>query len=69
MKNVRSWILICIAVVLGYVVVAVVSVMLIGLFDEHVNNDKVFSIIGPAFQMVIGAFVGFFARDALEKVP
>lgn len=47
-----------IVVSLAAICVAVVFVMLYGLFDEKVNNDKIFSIIGPAFQTVVGAFVG-----------
>jgi hypothetical protein len=44
---------------LALVMFSVVAVMLIGLFDERVDNDKIFAIIRPAFQMIVGCFVGF----------
>ena len=43
------------------VMVAVIAVLLIGLFDERVDNDKIFAILGPAFQTIIGCFVGLLA--------
>jgi hypothetical protein len=35
-----------------------VGAMLIGLFDNDVNNDKIFEVITPAFQTIIGGFIG-----------
>lgn len=43
---------------LALVMVAVISVMLVGLFDSRVDNGKVFEILGPAFQTIVGCFVG-----------
>ena len=40
------------------VVVSMVGAMLIGLFDNDVNNDKIFEVITPAFQTIIGGFIG-----------
>ena len=37
---------------------SVIGVMLIGLFDDHVNNDKIFDILSPAFSAVTGALIG-----------
>lgn len=47
-----------VATTLGLVLVAVIGVLLIGLFNPAVDNDKIFAILGPGFQTVIGAFVG-----------
>lgn len=47
-----------VVITLAAILVAVISVMLIGLFDPIVDNKEVFAIIGPAFQTVVGAFVG-----------
>lgn len=52
---------------LSAVIVAVVGVLLVGLFDEKVDNKAVFAIIGPAFQTIIGAFVGFLSALAIRK--
>jgi hypothetical protein len=35
-----------------------VFVLLFGLFDDKVNNDKVFEVLGPAFSTIVGALVG-----------
>jgi undecaprenyl pyrophosphate phosphatase UppP len=40
------------------VVLGMVSSMLIGLFDNDVSNDKIFEAITPAFQTIIGGFIG-----------
>lgn len=56
--NVLNWILKVTVGTLSVIVVAVVSVLLIGMFDDKVDNQEIFSIIGPAFNTVIGAFVG-----------
>lgn len=44
---------------LAYVIVAVVTVLLIGLFDARVDNGKIFEIISQTFSMIVGAFVGY----------
>lgn len=56
-----------VTVTLAIVIVAVVAVMLYGLFDRGVDNKDIFAIIGPAFQTVVGAFVGILGGRALEK--
>ena len=53
-----TWIFKVTITTLSAVILCVVVVMMFGLFDENVNNDKVFEIIGPAFNTVVGAFVG-----------
>jgi len=37
---------------------AMVAVMLIGLFHGKVNNDKVFEMLSPAFQTIVEGFIG-----------
>jgi hypothetical protein len=51
------------ALTLGSVMLTVVTMMLIGLFlpNSVVDNNEIFKIIGPAFSMIVGAFVGAFA--------
>lgn len=52
-----------ISFVLGLIMISVVLVMMVGLFvpNETVDNNEIFKIIGPAFSMIVGAFVGAFA--------
>lgn len=54
---------------LAMIMVAVVVVLLAGLFNPEVDNKAVFAIIGPAFQTVVGAFVGLLSGKALSNGP
>jgi hypothetical protein len=64
---------------LAAVILVVVIAMVAGMFvsDEIVSSDKVFEIIGPAFNTIVGAFVGLLgglslnanARDAKPAEP
>jgi len=47
-----------VTVTLAAILVSVVVVLLVGLFDPIVDNKAIFAIIGPAFQTVVGVFVG-----------
>lgn len=59
----QLWVLKVMALTLASVMVSVVLVLLIGIFmpNDQVDNNEIFKILGPAFSMVIGAFVGSFA--------
>lgn len=59
--KIQLWVLRVMSVTLSSVLVSTVIVMLASLFNPAVNNDEIFKIIGPAFSMVVGAFVGSFA--------
>jgi hypothetical protein len=67
MTNVTNWILKTTVGTLAIIVVAVVVVLMGGLFNPTVDNDKIFEIIGPAFSTVIGAFVGLLGGISLNK--
>ena len=63
-------------VTLACVVLVVVAALVVGLFapNDVVDSDKVFEIVGPAFNMVIGAFVGLLGglslnANARDKKP
>lgn len=43
---------------LAFVIVAMVLVLLAGLFDGRVDNKLIFPIIGPAFSGIVGYFIG-----------
>jgi hypothetical protein len=55
---------------LGVIMMSVVLMMLIGLFfpNDMIDNNEIFKIIGPAFSMIVGAFVGAFATMMGMKV-
>ena len=48
-------------VTLAVIVVGVIGACLYGLFDKGVDDATIFSFIGPAFTMIVGAFVGLIA--------
>lgn len=53
---------------LACVILVVIIAMVAGLFvsDSVVSNDKIFEIIGPAFNTVVGAFVGLLGGLSLN---
>ena len=54
----KDRIVMAVTITLCFVVAGMVGSLLVGLFDPTINNDKIFEIIGPAFQTVIGGFIG-----------
>jgi len=48
-------------ITLTLILVSMVGVLLVGLFVDKIDNTKIFEAITPAFQMVVGAFVGLVA--------
>lgn len=52
-----------VTLVLSAIMLSVVAIFLVGMFvpNELIDNNEIFKIIGPAFSMIIGAFVGAFA--------
>ena len=43
------------------VIAGMVFASCIGLFDHLVNNEDIFKLLGPAFQTIIGGFIGLLA--------
>jgi len=52
---------------LSMVMVATVGVVLVGLFDPQVDNNEIFKMITPAFNTIVGAFVGTIAGIKIGK--
>ena len=48
------------------VVVGMVGVLMAGLFDEKVDNAEIFKLISPAFQTIVGGFIGLLAGVKLS---
>ncbi len=66
-SRVITTILMIVVVTLAVVVGSVVFVMLVALFDERINNDEIFKLIGPAFNMIVGAFVGLLGGISISR--
>lgn len=43
---------------LAIILMSMVMVMLVGLFHDKVDNTKVFEMLSPAFQTIVGGFIG-----------
>jgi len=57
-NNLIHWILKTTVATLSFICVSTVSVLLYAFFYDGVSNDEIFKMLGPAFNTVIGAFVG-----------
>jgi hypothetical protein len=48
------------------VIIGMVAVLMAGLFDPIVNNGEIFKLISPAFQTIVGGFIGLLAGVKLS---
>jgi undecaprenyl pyrophosphate phosphatase UppP len=67
-NNLGNLVTILVTGTLCVVVVSMVTAMLIGLFDNDISNDKIFEAITPAFQTIIGGFIGLITGIKLGQV-
>ena len=63
-----EWILRVTVVTLAMIMLAVILTLMGGLFIDSVDNTEVFAIIGPAFNTIVGAFVGLLGGLSLNNV-
>ena len=66
-KDLVQWILRITVGTLSFICVSVVTVLLYAFFDDRVENDEIFKMLGPAFNTVIGAFVGLLGGISLTS--
>lgn len=55
-----------VSMTLCVVVFGMVAVLMIGLFDDKVDNSEIFKLISPAFQTIVGGFIGLLAGVKLS---
>ena len=56
-EQLAAWVTLVATFTLCVTVVAMVSVFMMGFFDPQVDNNKLFEIVGPAFQTIVGGFI------------
>jgi hypothetical protein len=56
--NLGTWVTLIVTLTLCVVVLGMVGTMMAGMFDTNVSNDKIFEAITPAFQTIVGGFIG-----------
>lgn len=66
-EKANTWVLLVVIATLAMTMAAVIFVLLAGLFDPIVDNTKIFEILGPAFQTIVGAFVGVLGGRAMKQ--
>jgi Na+/H+-translocating membrane pyrophosphatase len=66
-RNVALYVTLIATITLALILLSMVAVLLEGLFTEKVDNNKIFEAITPAFQMIVGAFVGLVAGIKLGE--
>ena len=57
-EQLSNWVTMVACFTLAATVMSMVSVFVLGFFDEKVDNNKLFEIVGPAFHTIIGGFIG-----------
>jgi Na+/H+-translocating membrane pyrophosphatase len=65
--KVALWVTLIATITLAIILLSMVTVMLKGLFINDIDNAEVFKAITPAFQMIVGAFVGLVAGIKLGQ--
>jgi hypothetical protein len=43
---------------LTIILLSMVGALLVGLYNPHIDNTKIFEAITPAFQTIVGGFIG-----------
>jgi hypothetical protein len=57
-NTLSSWVTLIATATLGIILLSMVCVLLTGLFYHEIDNNKVLEIISPAFQTIVGGFIG-----------
>jgi len=66
-KNVALYVTLIATITLAIILLSMVSVLLKGLFMNSIDNAEIFKAVTPAFQMIVGAFVGLVAGIKLGE--
>jgi len=57
-EQLAAWVTLIASFTLCITVMAMVTVFMFGFFTPQVDNTKLFEIVGPAFQTIVGGFIG-----------
>jgi hypothetical protein len=57
-EKLSVWVTLIATITLAAILLAMVAGMMVGLFDEKVDNNKIFEAVLPAFQTIVGGFIG-----------
>jgi hypothetical protein len=57
-NKLTQWVTLAVTITLCVVVVGMVGTLLAAILDPSIPNDPILAIIAPAFNMIIGGFIG-----------
>ena len=57
-NKLSQWVTLAVTITLCVVVVGMVGTLLAAILDPSIPNDPILAIIAPAFNMIIGGFIG-----------
>jgi hypothetical protein len=57
-EQLAAWVTLVATFTLCVTVISMVTVFMIGFFNPQVDNTKIFEAITPAFQTIVGGFIG-----------
>ena len=66
-ERLSAYVTLLATVTLTVILLSMVVVLLMGLFTPSIDNTEIFKAITPAFQMIVGAFVGLVAGIKIGK--
>lgn len=58
LEKLGFWVTVIATVSLSLILVTMTVSVCIGLFDTDVDNNKIFEMLVPAFQTIVGGFIG-----------
>jgi hypothetical protein len=57
-EDLSAYVTLTASITLALILLSMVGVLLVGLFNPLVDNTKIFEAITPAFQTIVGGFIG-----------
>ena len=57
-EQLRAFVTLMACATLTIIILSMVGVLLVGLFNPQIDNGKIFEAITPAFQTIVGGFIG-----------
>lgn len=65
--KVKDWIMLISAGSLAMVVFCMMAIFIIATLDSTVDDKEIFTIVGPAFQTIVGGFIGLITGINIGK--
>ena len=66
-NKLSAWVTLAVTSTLCVVVVGMVGTLLAAILDPTIPNDPILAIIAPAFNMIIGGFIGLITGIHMAK--